>query len=387
MTNIKEDEFSDVRYQDLVSHDQFSVVVNSGPMWYRVANKFRTPFNHDLVDRLNGPAGSFFTSSDGGNWWFRGTFRPLKITWDKTKAYRLNEADSRVERHGLTSYARMIPKSFGAVTWPAVEQMVDRTFKNQRVEHRVLSPKQALDSGYRISSTVSGAIFSRNMLPDNLEGEPSFQVFPHNLNDDVSPVTWLEAPLAPTPVGPAPNIADYQYAKTIPSLSGTAPDLSLTTSEVLVTLPLFQTDLAKWQEAKQKYDDEYAEYLAKLSSRNVWRNNSCVFVRIHNGKVSNILSSTKITEHDTEDKYVHVGLIACYGEHGQFIGWGAVHETRIVFTEQTDQGDVELVGPWIPRAAGITTHISKWNETGNDTWVRVPDNFNFAVDPNFQGPF
>lgn len=383
--NIKEDEFSEVRYQDLVSHDQFSVAVNSGPFWYRVANKFRTPYNHDLVERLNGPMGSFYTSSDGGNWWFKATFRPLKISWDKFRAYRVNEADPFVERRGFAPYARMIPKSFPVVEWPPASQMADRVFTSYRVEYKILSPKQALDAGYKLTSTESGLVFSPSVLPDGLSGSPSFDTFPHNVADEDNSAHWEMRPIEPIAPGPAPVISDYQYTTvkdvTVSGGNGEAPSVSVT--QETKTLPLFQRNLAHWQEEKNKYDEDYSLYVQQHAHWSEWRQKSCAFVRIRDGRVRNILSVTKFDD----DKYLHTGLSPFFNEAGLFLGWGAIQEKRVVFTETLENSEQEVFGAWIPIAAGITMPISKWNETGNDVWVEAPIEFDFTKDPRFQGPF
>lgn len=374
------DYYNEPRYQDTVTHDQFSLIVSTGPMWNRLSTRFRTPYNHDPVKLLEGPAGSIFTSNDGGNWYFRASFMPLKITWDKEHGYRRNETDPWVERNGLAPYARMITKAFDSVEYPIPADLPDVEYTDRRTETRLLSPLEALDSGYDIRS-VDDLVWSTQKLPGSLSGDPfqSTTYFPHSTGSfDDQPHFWLRKPVAPVPPPPEPVESDYQYQYDEVTVSGTAPNTTTTVTTHTVTLGLYNTDHNRWQDIKDTYDAEYAQYVADLSAWNDWKSQNPVYVLIRDGHVRNILSSSR-----RGGQYLFVGLAPFYNENGRFLGWAAAQEKRVVLTHAGG----ETAGEWVPCGTGIMAPLHIWNEKNIGNWVPAPDDFDFNKDPRAQGPF
>lgn len=378
------DYYNEPRYQDTLTHDQFSLVVSTGPMWNRLATRFRTPYNHDLVHWREGPAGNFFTSNDGGHWWFRAAFMPLKITWDKSQGYRLNATDPWVERNGLTPYARMITKAFPAVQWPDAADVPVRNYTAHRTECRLLSPKQAFDAGYGMTSTDEGFVFSQTKLPPGLVGDPfqSTAHFPHaNGTFDSYPHFWLPKPIPPVLPPPEPVESDYQYTyetTTVTYSEGPPASVSTSTTSHTVTLGLYATEHAQWQALKNAYDAALAQYNLDLAAWNDWKSKTPIYVLIRDGRVRNILSSTAIG-----GDYLLCGLAPFYDDTGVFVGWAAAQEKRVVLTYD----GTEVAGEWLPYGTGIMSSLKNWNERDIGEWVPAPDDFDFNKDPRFQGPF
>lgn len=339
--HLNTDYYNEPRYQDSVSHDRFSLIVSQGPCWNRLATKFRTPFNIDLVHWLEGPAGNFYSSNDSGNWWFRASYMPLKITWDKTVGYRLNHTDPIVHRNGLSPYSRMISKRFDSVSWPKPIDLVPIEFSARRTEHRILSPLEALNENYLITSTVAGAIWSSDPLPVGLSGDPFIEVnFPYSTGDTfAAPYFWLGKPVQPNEPPPEPILSDYQYDVSITTVVA-GPPASSSESITIKTLGLYNTDHNAWQVLKNQYDADLIQYNNDLAEWLNWKNNTPVYVLLKNGRVTNILSSTK-----QDDNYLHVGLAPFYDDSENFIGWGAVKEERVVLTHTVQVGTELPISP------------------------------------------
>lgn len=336
---------NDPRYQDVVSHDQFSLIVSSGPMWARLATRFRTPYNVDLTQHLEGPHGFYYSSNDNGNWWFKSTYLPLKSEVDKTTGYRRNETDPLVHCNGLAPYARMITKGVPSVEWPDPITLHQVAFFTREIENRVLSPKEALVAGYVIKSQ-GDAPFSVNTLPDGLSANPSFNTFPHadyGLDDNVisqfesKPHYWLEKPTQPVEPPPEPDPADYTYTNIKWTPTTTSSGTTWSSTDEHIVLPLYARDHDKWSELKTAYDEAMDQYSLDLIAWNDWRDDSAVYVTLHSGRVKNLLSVTRVQigvdAHGYPlHRYLHVGLAPFYDEVGTFLGWGAAQEKRVLLT-------------------------------------------------------
>jgi len=400
------------RYQDTLTADQFSLVVSSGPHWERLATRFRTPYNHDLVHLKEGPAGCFYTSNDGGNWWFRASYLPLKITWNKTIGYRLNQADPEIKRNGLAPIARMITKTFDSVEWPAVDgsHLREVVFAAREIEERILAPLEAYDAGYTIYSTPN-TFWSVNDLPDDLT--LTVESFPINGDDGrwvfytgeahprglyfwngaswgrrdrdtfpyVSAPFWLSKPIAPSPPPPAPVQSDYEYTFDRVTVSeSTTGEPPVTTQTVAVTpvtetMGLYSHDLADWTFAQNEYLAAYAQYVTDLEAWNAWRATP-VFCLMNGKRVTHLLSATY-----RDGLFLFVGLAPFYTSKGEFMGWGAAKESRVKLTHRVS------FGPSLPAsntANGFFFHdtpdgkvLYQWD----DGWTVMPSGNTFPENP------